>query len=305
MTPNSRMRPTFHRRVGFTLIELLVVIAIIGVILGLLLAAVQRARDASMRISCANNIKQLALACLQYHDTYKRLPPGHRSPPLAGKLYSGWELGILPFVEQQALEQVAAQAFVQQPVPFFNPPHTPFSTVVRAFICPADGRLTVPQLAVRDGVTVAFTSYLGNSGITAQSRSGVLYSNSQTTFADISDGMSNTLLLGERPPSDDFHFGWWYAGMGIDGAGTIDMHMGVAEVIPIGIGGDTCASGGPFAFGPGSLRDPCSSYHHWSLHSGGANFAFCDGSVHFLSYSANSILPALATRAGRETVGEL
>ena len=80
------------------------------------------------------------------------------------------------------------------------------------------------------------------------------------------------------------------------------MHLGVAEMNPTGVGGTGCFISGPFVFGAGSLQEPCSVFHYWSLHSGGANFAFCDGSVHFLSYSASSILPALATRAGREVV---
>jgi len=302
MFTNYREFPIMRQRSGFTLIELLVVIAVIGIIVGLLLPAVQRVRDAAMRMSCANNLKQLGLACCQYHDTYRRLPPGQRSPPLAGQFYSGWELGILPFVEQEALARVAAQAYAVEPSPFVNPPHTPLTTVVLTYICPSDGRLTLPQFSVLDHLSAAFTSYLGNSGITAQSQTGVLYGNSQIRFADIRDGLSNTLLLGERPPSANFRFGWWYAGMGDDGMGTCEMHMGVAEIVPIGMFGDSCTSGGPFAFGPGSLRDPCSTYHYWSLHSGGANFAFCDGSVHFLSYSASSILSALATRAGGESV---
>jgi prepilin-type processing-associated H-X9-DG protein len=153
-----------------------------------------------------------------------------------------------------------------------------------------------------DGVLAAFTSYLGVSGTTSSTRDGILYQESRHQLTDIADGQSNTLLLGERPPSSDFHLGWWYAGNGVDGTGTADMHMGMAERTPWGIGFGDCPSGGPFPFGPGSLQDDCSILHYWSLHSGGANFLFCDGSVHFIPYAAAPIMPALATRAGREAV---
>ena len=109
-------------------------------------------------------------------------------------------------------------------------------------------------------------------------------------------------MFGERPPSADLRFGWHYASVGQDGAGSLDSVIGVrdpnvaseSEYRPCGIG--------PFSFNAGRADDSCSVFHYWSLHPGGANFAFADGSVRFLSYSADSILPALATRAGGEVV---
>lgn len=293
-----------RRRGAFTLIELLVVLFIIGTLIGIVIPAVQKVRAAADRTSCENNMKQLALALHLYHDSQLVLPAGTRSPPLATQeLFSGWPLSILPFIEQQPLADGAVNAYAIQPSAFVNPPHTGLATVVGTFICPADAsRLSTPQFSELDQLQVAFTSYLGNSGVTAASGTGVLYGNSRVHFRDITDGLTNTLMLGERPPGANFHLGWWYAGLGDDGMGTCDMHMGVAEIIPILTGRDGCFNAGPFSFGGGSLADPCSSYHYWSFHSGGANFAFADGSVRFLPYSASAVLPALATRAGGEIV---
>ncbi len=109
-------------------------------------------------------------------------------------------------------------------------------------------------------------------------------------------------MVGERPPSGDLWEGWWYAGYGCDGAGRDDMLLGVRD------SGAGCIYSlfdcprKPAGFRRGRIENNCDALHFWSLHSGGANFAFCDGSVRFLSYSADSILPALATRAGGEAV---
>ncbi len=125
---------------------------------------------------------------------------------------------------------------------------------------------------------------------------------SKVRFADIVDGTSNTLLAGERPPSPDFWFGWWYAGAGEAGTGAGDMVLGARE---LNVNASTYTAAcpvGPYSFKPGKIQEMCDVFHFWSLHDGGANFLFCDGSVRFLTYSADSILPALATRAGGEIV---
>ena len=120
-------------------------------------------------------------------------------------------------------------------------------------------------------------------------------------LTSITDGTSHSLLLGERTPPGRLFVGAWYdpgipeTSWGVDSYG-----RGICLAAQIDFDVGKCH--GPFRFGPGRIENPCDSNHYWSLHPGGANFAFADGSVHFLSYSAASVLPALATRAGGEVV---
>lgn len=195
----------------------------------------------------------------------------------------------------------ARQAYRTNPVPFFNPPHTGLATVVLAFTCPSDGRVTTAQVSLRTHNLVAFTSYLGVSGRDYRSRDGLIYQDSRHRLTDATDGTSNTLLLGERPPSHDFQFGWWYAGVGQQLTGSAEMILGVREanLQPI-MSGSLCGPGHyPYRLAAG-FHDPCGMFHFWSPHSGGANFALADGSVRFIPYTANEVMPALATRAGGE-----
>jgi prepilin-type processing-associated H-X9-DG protein len=151
---------------------------------------------------------------------------------------------------------------------------------------------------------VAVTSYLGVSGReSVADRSGMLFQDSATRLLDATDGTSNTLLLGERPPSADFQFGWWYAGTGQKLSGSADLVLGVREpnLQPI-VSGSACGPGNyPFQAARG-FDDPCGTFHFWSPHPGGSNFAMADGSVRFLRYSADPIMPALATRDGDEAI---
>ena len=129
-------------------------------------------------------------------------------------------------------------------------------------------------------------------------------------FEQVTDGLSNTLLLGERPPDRDFASGWWY----IPNARTNLPEQPVMGVIAGVPAGSRCQVNGydenrlygewsgVFVYGPGRPDNPCDATHFWSLHGGGANWTFGDGSVRFLSYSAQPILKALATRAGGEAV---
>ncbi len=290
---------------AFTLIELRVVIAIVAILIGLLLAAVQNVRAAAARLKCQNNVKQLALALHLHHDARHVFPPGHRSILQRDRMpFSGWAVSILPFIEQPALPQMAGDAYRAELIPFPPSSHAGLSTVAPLFLCPTDGRIITAQVSQRTNTLAAFTSYLGVAGRDAvKARDGMLYQDSATRLTDVPDGTSNTLVLGERPPSHDFQFGWWYAGTGQRLTGSADLVLGAREpnLQPI-MSGSTCGPGNyPFRAAKG-FHDPCGMFHFWSPHSGGANFAFADGSVRFLSYSADSIMPALATRAGGEAV---
>ena len=174
-------------------------------------------------------------------------------------------------------------------------------TPVTMFRCPADDRLDRPQ-PTHEGLRVSLTSYLGVLGTNFQESGGVLYGGSRVRLADITDGTSNTLMAGERPPSPDFWYGWWYAAEGQGNTGSGDTVLGVRELHdPKARYASDCPPG-PYRFAPGDLNQQCDLFHFWSLHPGGANFLYADGSVQFLTYDADAILPALATRAGGEVV---
>jgi prepilin-type N-terminal cleavage/methylation domain-containing protein/prepilin-type processing-associated H-X9-DG protein len=293
------MPPHPTPRRGYTLVELLVVIAIIAVLFGLILAAVQKVRAAASRVQCANNLRQLGLALHQYHDREGRFPPGCKNRrPFEPHPHMGWITHLLPDLEQQRVWEESLRAFSLDSF-FESPPHLPIlGMVLRVAVCPADDRTR--ESWSFSTFKVGLSSYLGVNGERAVKRDGVLFLNSWVRFADITDGTSNTLAVGERPPSSDGTLGWWYAGWGLYREGTADLHLGVRELnLARRLRG--CPRG-PYHFATGNLDNKCDALHFWSLHPGGAHFLFADGSVRFLSYSADSILPALATRAGGEAV---
>lgn len=294
-------------RSGSALIEVLVVLAIIAVLIGIILPAVQKARAAADRARCTSNLRQLGLALHSYHGAHNAFPPGQsareQSMPRAA-----WPLLVLPYVEQEQLWHGAVAAFTQNANPFSDPPHSAASERQRLFVCPSDSRVQQPVVLDRfNPATFSFgpratgmLSYLGNQGIKRFERDGVLFYASHVRLVEIRDGTSNTLLLGERPPSADLRLGWWYTGIGDDRAGTGDFFLGVRE--SANRHADGKCRNGPYHFAVGRFDGPCDHLHFWSPHSGGANFAFADGSVRFVAYSADPILPALATREGGETV---
>jgi prepilin-type N-terminal cleavage/methylation domain-containing protein/prepilin-type processing-associated H-X9-DG protein len=289
-------------RRAFTLLELIVVMAIMAVLLALLLPAIQRVRSAAARIRCTNNLHQIGLAAHKYHDTFHTLPAGMRyqqgNDPY---LLMSWLTQLLPSVEQDALWRTTDTAYGQSRWPLKNPPHVGLATAMPLFQCPADPLAGQVRFAPRDRVDIAFTSYLGVEGVDVFRLGGVLFRDSHVRLTEIQDGTSQTLLAGERPPSADFQFGWWYAGAGQQFTGSADMVLGVRERNILSYSIAPCSQGA-YHFGPGRIDNPCDMFHFWSLHVGGGNFLFADGSVHFLDYSADSLLPALATRGGGEVV---
>jgi prepilin-type N-terminal cleavage/methylation domain-containing protein len=308
----------FRCRSGFTLIELLVVIAIIGVLVSLLLPAVQKVRDAALRTRCQNGLKQLGLALHSYHDIYGSLPPGASSilPSPDDHWWWSWMARLMPFYEQDNLYKVADE-FAHQPghLSPWGPPANPALAVPQYVLqCPADTRTLVANWVLEnpdtnEHITVAFTTFLGVNGthFTLDPKNdparGLFFMESHVRFAEITDGLSSTLMVGERPPSEDGIFGWWFAGEGQHySTGSGDVVLGTNErneTYP----GVCNYYGTRYQFSPGSVNNLCDQFHFWSLHAGGANFMLADASVHFFTYGIDpSILPAMATRDGGEVV---
>lgn len=170
---------------------------------------------------------------------------------------------------------------------------------MKVYVCPADGRLFSP-LTDDFGITAAYASYVGIAGVT--SPNGVLGPSPGIRFAEVTDGLSSTVMVGERPPPASLLAGRWYTAS-FDTRGGMDRGPdGSMFVLSPALIMDPACVGPIYSFRYGRLDNPCDRYHLWSLHPDGANFAFADGAVHFLPYSAAPLLPALTTRAGGEAV---
>src|SRR5262249_18130300 len=146
---------------------------------------------------------------------------------------------------------------------------------------------------------VAFTGYLGVAGSTEGTQGkadGILFWTSKVRLTDISDGTSNTLMVGEGPPSAGLYYGWWFAGGG-SAHGVGDVVLGARSVTYAASLGCSSTYVG---LQPGKVSNNCDQAHFWSLHSNGANFLMGDGSVKFVTYSANTILPQASSRSGGE-----
>ncbi len=195
-------------RSAFTIVELLVVIAIVGILLALLLPAVQAAREAARRIQCGNNLKQFGLALHNYHASHRSFPPGVVFDPMALLVYSNANMMLFPYFEQGNLNRL-----YDQRMPSFLAPPAVAKTVIPLFLCPSNSKpnlLDLPQFAPLDlpvGTTYAVTDYvyckgpndawcLPPSKMPVQER-GVFFWNSSTRIADIRDGSSNTAAMGE------------------------------------------------------------------------------------------------------------
>ncbi len=296
-TTNNSEGSTMKRRItvpsarrGFTLIELLVVIALVSILMALLVPAVQMARESARRLQCSNNLRQLGLAMHMFHDGHSQFPEGN----VPHRLWT-FQSKLLPYVEQQGLyDQIDFNhpdyCFFIRPVsPGIAPKTDPRGSTVPTFSCPSDpysGRIC--ETYEKTHGRHAMTSYLGVMGTTPQQSNGILYSGSSTRFADIDDGISNTLMIGERGLPASLEMGWLMCAGGElpDYSGNQDNLLSTQR--PLGEGSD----------------DGKHNNHFWSHHSGVVQFLVADGSVQALSLSMNhQIFQSLSTCAQGEVAG--
>jgi prepilin-type N-terminal cleavage/methylation domain-containing protein/prepilin-type processing-associated H-X9-DG protein len=279
-------RNATRRRAGFTLVEMLVVIAIIGILAALLFPAVQAAREMTRRTQCNENLRQIGLGLHAFHAQHERFPPPREPPPLPFLINftaaRGWMYMILPYVEQGNVQNLSTAAASNTPV--------------NLYLCPSDPR-DLTQPGSYGPFQGAFTSYVGVMGSDcniAQNTNGVFDVRGLGISIDkITDGMSNTLMVGERPPSSDRGWGWW---MWSDYDCFLSTQQSYAFY-------NNCSL--PGVYSRGGFNNDCDSSHFWSPHPGGGNWLFSDGSVRYLPYSASAMTIPLASRAGDEVVPKL
>ncbi len=319
-------RSRFQRRAGFTLIELLVVIAIIAVLIGLLLPAVQKVREAANRLKCQNNLKQMALACHMHHETVGQFPtagrqdsygardPANRFATAPAQRWN-WRYQILPFVEQDNVHRLTNDTQVRlSPISLYNCPSRRPPTVVGAII---------------------LVDYAGNAGVTwcpaneTSTWTGVIVPSevfnggwrpvSPVKVASITDGTTNTLVLGEKFVAIDHYAtaaqwgdnNWWGHGNSWITTrnaahqprqdaqeSTATKELPVPNFRAAGING-RC---GPW--GLGRVGSGGGYYDYWgSAHPGGFNAALSDGSVRTMRYDISlAVLQALSHRADGQVI---
>jgi prepilin-type N-terminal cleavage/methylation domain-containing protein/prepilin-type processing-associated H-X9-DG protein len=267
------MQNRTRRHCGITLIELLVVTAIIGVLMAILIPAVMQARETARRTQCQNNLKQLGIALHNYHGARKSFPAGTDNE-------WSWNARILPFLEETSLHY--RLDFTSEPFEARNRGATHF--IVPVLVCPSDGNGDlVYEPSAMPGFRFAHTNYLGSLAARDGLQRGMFGEYFRVRLAEVLDGTSKTLFVGERGVvvAQGQSYGWWVWG---------------PETL-------VSASHG---FQHGLAEDPQSAKHWWSHHTDGAHFLFVDGSVHFLSYSLDpGLFVSLATKDGGEIVSGL
>ena len=313
---------------GFTLVELLVVIAIIGMLVALLLPAVQAARESARRSQCTNNLKQLGLAFHNYHDAHKAFPPAYVIQPGGGGLNGvpdpltrdagpGWAWGtlLLPYLEQEPLHD----AFDFTRPCWDSANAAPARTQLDVFLCPSATGTSEPMKVLSESgdvlATFSRSCYVVSAGqnepwlLSVDSYEGIadgpLYRNSRTRAADVTDGLSDTVFAGEHHPilSDKT---WVGVVPGAIVCPKPRFAFGVCEPGGILV---NCHSGPCSYANPPVIHPPnspvCAPCQMYAEHPGGCNVLLGDGSVHFISETINQLTwAAMSSRAKGEVVGQ-
>ena len=285
------------KKPGFTLIELLVVIAIIGILIGLLLPAVQSARESSRRSTCTNNLKQIGLAIQIYHDHTNHIPPGYLTAldSSGNELGPGWGWGSMLLAD---LEQSALQAQINFGLDIGNAANAkPRVTLLPVYICPSD-TLISPFTVSQTAVDVAYGNYVGingNGGVSdfAGTNDGVFLRNAHFRYADIRDGLSTTLFVGERCTRMSYTT-WTGAVTGGAVPSNLDPEAVEASAALV------LSHAGPHMPNNPDVTDADATS---SFHVNGVNFVFGDGSVHMINSDISmQVYDAMATRASKDVV---
>ncbi len=290
---------------GFTLVELLVVISIIGVLVALLLPAVQAARESARRNSCMNHLRQQGLAIQSYHGQEGHFPSGGRLHDIASQTGVSWRVLVLPLLEQTPLYDKIGPTPNGGATNFIQPQ----AEMPVLFRCPS----TEP--AVVGISSLQISNYWGVAGAPREGEgrdledvvcgdlyeNGVFYPGSKTSIAVITDGTSNTLAIGER----NYAFRAWMTGSTWFGVPKVRVCAEAANQVRYPINASHERWGyfvGHNPLPPGGERKMLlNNLHFGSLHPGGANFALADGSVHFLPEDIDfTLFEELATVAGGE-----
>lgn len=305
---------------GFTLVELMVVIAIIGVLIGLLLPAVQAIREAARRMQCANNLKQIGLAIHNYHSSYRRFPVGGAgvvsltNPTVRARWRASWGAVSLPYIEQLPLYME-----IDVGVPYIDPVnHSGGAKLVSTYLCPSATQTELYRPKGDDlnsSVLFGRTDYGGNYGERSMrcfprkncqnnysdlgiqdsvGRGVMLFGHEkQISVTDILDGSSQTIVIGEAP--EGRHSIW------IGHKNVFDQSSPLNAKIKAGSHWDSCAP--PFKSQRGNFCDFGQEFH--SYHRGGANFLMADGAARFVNEQIDVVtLAALLSRKGGEIIGD-
>jgi prepilin-type N-terminal cleavage/methylation domain-containing protein/prepilin-type processing-associated H-X9-DG protein len=302
------MMPARNRPRGFTLIELLVVIAIIAILIGLLVPAVQKVREAAARMQCENNLHQLGLAMHSFESAHGGLPPRRQT----ASPFQGWGPLLLDYIEQTAM----ARGYSTQ-IDFFDPANRPYIGIpLKVFMCPSAPNPRYINIVTTTGIATGSTGAAGDyftpnsvdafwwpqpqqANAADETNCPALLDNGYRRMTEITDGLSNTLLLSElsgrpdhyilgkkQPDNSTLRLPYWWGPWASYNSCIYETWSGDGQTV-----GGFCTIN-------------CNnSWGIYSFHTGGANALYCDGSVHFLAVGLNrDVFASLVTHAGGEAI---